>query len=92
MTSPEDQAAEALGQVVEIGSSAREADLGAAVMRHVAGRSGPRGGGSPDPAPVASPPAPNPGVSVVVDYNALEAKHGPTEALNILGKLRTMFT
>jgi hypothetical protein len=54
MTDVEPSVADVLAQVVEIGPTAHEADLGAAVSRHVAGRSGPRGGGSPDPATVAA--------------------------------------
>jgi hypothetical protein len=100
-----DEIADVLGQVVEIGPTVQEAELGAAVSRHVSGRSPERP--SPDPEALAtlrSFAATATGeldrleqsigsspLMVTVDVNALLADFGEPKAWEILTKLKELF-
>ena len=98
--SDRDDIADVLAQVVDVGPSAREADLADAVSRHVSNRPGPSGG-SPDEGTVAALRAlaadPLPargergGLFVDVDFNDLLADVGEPEVWTILGKLKDLF-
>lgn len=97
--SEHDDIAAALGQVVELGSSAQQAELGAAVSRQIQeNRSGTIAGRS-DPEVVAAlrnlarEPAGDPVTATVhVDFNALLATVGEPQIWTILGKLKDLFS
>lgn len=98
--SDHDDIADVLAQVVDVGPSAREADLAEAVSRHVSNRPNPVGG-SPDPGTVAAlralatdpPPAvgDGTGLHIEVDFNDLYADVGEPDVWVILGKLKDLF-
>jgi hypothetical protein len=98
-----DDIAEALSQVVELGHSPQEDQLGAAVSRHIADRE--PASVPPDPAMVAGLralaeqargelPDEQPivsALSVHVDVNELLADKGESETWRILGQLKDLF-
>jgi hypothetical protein len=101
----EDEIAKVLDQVVDIGPTPQEAELGAAVLRHVsANRPTSRG---PDPDTIAAlrqlaarPPVDEPAeaeivscspLSILVDFNALLRDVGEPAVWDTLGKLKDLF-
>jgi hypothetical protein len=99
--SDRDDIADVLAQVVDVGPSAREADLADAVSRHVSNRPGPSGG-SPDEGTVAALRAlattdpvrvvgDGAGLHIEVDFNDLLADVGEPDVWTILGKLKDLF-
>jgi hypothetical protein len=100
-----DEIADVLGQVVELGPNARQAELGAAVSRHVSNRPSERP--EPDPEALAAlrsfaatanaeienveRAAMSSPLMVTVDVNALLADFGEPKAWEILGKLKDLF-
>lgn len=93
------QIAAVLGQVVELGPTRQESELGEAVSRHVSARPAP--GRRPDPETAAAlqalandPPAlggVTGTVTLTVDFNALYADVGEPEIWEILGRLKELF-
>jgi hypothetical protein len=79
-----DQIESVLSQVVPLSPSLREAELGAAVSRHVSNRSAGIRGGPPDQETVAA-------LRVTVDFNELLERLGEPQAWDVLGKLRDLF-
>lgn len=96
--SQHDEIASVLGQVVELGPTGRQTELGEAVSRHVSARPAP--GRRPDPETAAAlralahdPPVAGGvtgTVAVTVNFNALYAQHGD-DVWTILGRLKEMF-
>ena len=92
--------AQVLGQVVELGPTVQEADLGAAVSRHVSNQPGRRPPPDPETAAalraLANDPSPVLGagsssLTVTVDFNALYATFGEPKIWEILGRLKELF-
>jgi hypothetical protein len=95
--------ADVLGQVVELGSSVQESELGDAVSRHVSNRTVDRQ--RPDDETVAAlralaNPARAPGepespstspLSILVDFNDLLDELGEPDVWSVLGKLKDLF-
>jgi hypothetical protein len=98
--SDQDDIANVLAQVVDVGPSAREADLADAVSRHVSNRPNPVGG-SPDQGTVAALRAlasdpvravgDGAGLHIEVDFNDLLEDVGEPDVWVILGKLKDLF-
>jgi hypothetical protein len=105
--SDEQDAADALAHVVGVGSPPQEADLAAAVSRHVAAREVSRAPADPatvaalralaaDPSPVLGGKSDDPVVmcsplSIMVDFNELLDRYGDPYVWTILGKLKDLF-
>lgn len=97
-----DEIAGVLDQVVDLGPTPREQQLGAAVKDHVTGRPEPRREPDEDTAAAlraladaatqATPEASSvPCVSVVVDFNQLLRAAGQPEVWSILSRLKDLF-
>jgi hypothetical protein len=85
--SAEGDAADVLAQVIPVGPNPHEADLAAAVSRHVSNRPAPAGARRTDETAVA----PSDRLTVVVDFNDLLKQVGGTDVWVVLAKLAVMF-
>lgn len=86
--SAEGDAAAVLAQVVPVGPNPHEADLAAAVSRHVSNRPAPSSGARRNDETAATPSG---RLTVSVDFNELLKQVPESDAWVILAKLATLF-